>query len=77
MPLPRKVCNLIVYDRVELNAYDVRTKEIVFSGTASEVGIFLGVSHQRVRDALKKKYRLLKLYAIRTKSIKQDDTTES
>jgi DNA-directed RNA polymerase sigma subunit (sigma70/sigma32) len=77
MPLPRKVCNLIIYDRVELNAYDVRTKKIIFTGTASEVGIFLGVSHQRVRDALKKKYRLLKLYAIRTKSTKEHDATES
>jgi hypothetical protein len=72
MPLPRKLVNTHVFERVELNCYDVATRTIIFTGTSAEIANHLGTKTERVRDALKKKYRLLKKYAIRTKSTKVD-----
>lgn len=71
MPLPRNVTNCYVFERVELNVYDIDTKEIIFTGTSLEIANHLRVSVSRVRDALKRKGKLMRKYAIRTKSLKQ------
>lgn len=67
MPLSRKISLLTQDERIELDVWDVATKKIIFTGTSMEVGNYLGVQQVRVRDALKKKYKLLRKYAIRTK----------
>ncbi len=70
--MQRNVANLITFERVELNVWDVTTKKIIFTGTAQEAANELGTTSERVRDALKKRYRLFRKYAIRTKSTKPE-----
>lgn len=67
MPLSRNITLLEPGERIELDVWDVVTKKIVFTGTAREIGNAIGVQPERVRDALKRKYKLLRKYAIRTK----------
>lgn len=67
MPLPRKICLLAPDERIDLDVWDVATKKIIFTGTSAEIANNFGVQQSHVRDALKKKYKLLRKYAIRTK----------
>jgi hypothetical protein len=70
--MARNVTKLESYERVELNVWDIATKTIIFTGASQEVANKLGTTPAVVRDALKKKYRLFKKYAIRTKSTKSE-----
>ena len=52
---------------VDVNVYDVRTKEIVFSGSQMAAGRFLNVHQAYINVAVKRKSRVKKIYAIRLK----------
>lgn len=71
MPLPRNLTNCHVYERLELNVYDTTTKQVIFTGTASEVANKFKRKVCTVRNALKRKTLLCKKYAVRIKSTKQ------
>lgn len=59
------------FDSVEVNVYDIKTHEIVFSGNQGDVANLLGVTPQSLRFYLRTKCRFKKKYAIRIKGIKQ------
>lgn len=73
MSLPRKVTNPITYERTEYDVWDISTKTIIFTGTSNEIGIKFNTHRQNVRDAARQKFRLLKKYAIRIKSSKDEN----
>lgn len=58
------------FDSVEVNVYDIKTHEIVFSGNQGDAANFLGVTSQYLRYYLRKKVRFKKKYAIRIKGVK-------
>lgn len=68
MPLPRRVTNCHVYERVELNVYDTVTKQIIFTGTAMEIANKFKTTVSVAKYALISKAKYCKKYAIRTKS---------
>lgn len=71
MPLPRKLTHCYAFERVELNVYDITIKEIIFTGTSTEIANKFGWSAPRVRYARQSKKAIDKKYAIRIKSIKK------
>lgn len=72
MALPRRA-KTGLYDRVELNVYDIGTKQIVFTGTYLEVANKLGVHYSNVQYAMRNKSIVKKQFAIRIKSTKNEN----
>lgn len=72
MGLQRK-CHLgDIYEQVEVNVYDIFTKEIVFTGSQVAAGFFIGVGSRHILSAARSKSRIKKKYAVRIKSTKTE-----
>lgn len=71
MSLPRKVCNPIPFERVEINVWNTNTKEIIFTGTKQEIADFLKIPFATVHDTYRNKRVMRKTYALRIKSDKK------
>lgn len=61
---------LQIFDSVDVNVYDVNTKQIVFSGGQKKAANFLGVPRSRIASCLYRKDRIKDQFAIRIKSTK-------
>ena len=72
MALQRHAGTGDIFERVEINVFEIKTKEIIFTGDQRECADFLKTHPRRIKDALLKKYRLFKKYAIRYKSQKAE-----
>lgn len=54
-----------VPNECRINIYDIKTKEIVYTGNAEKVGYFLGIGGGHASSAAGKKSRVKKKYALR------------
>lgn len=54
-----------IYETVLINVFDLKTKEIVFTGAGREVANFIGTSQGNMRKYLRQKTRYKKKYALR------------
>lgn len=68
MALPKRALSGID-DRVDVNVFDIRTKQIVFSGNQCQAARYLAVHQANISQALRTKYRIKKNYVVRTKSV--------
>lgn len=77
MALPRqvKLSNSIngINESVPVNVYDIKTKEIVFSGSQCAAARFLNVPVSNLSSALIRKWNIKRQFAIRIKSTKTND----
>lgn len=73
MALPRRATVGGIYDRVELDVYDINTKQIIFTGTYLEIANKLGVLYGSVQYAKRNKTRIKNQYAIRIKKCKNEN----
>ena len=55
------------FERVEINVYDISTKQIIFTGGQCDAATFLNITLENVRSALKQKSKVKNKYAIRFK----------
>ena len=55
------------FEKVEVNVYDIQTKQIVFSGSQIDAAHFIGTSRQNVKQAVCRKSVIKKKYAVRYK----------
>lgn len=69
MPLPRRA-HTGHFETVDVNIYDIHTKEIVFTGGQSNAATFLNIQQGHLASALRQKSVVQKKYAIRIKSTK-------
>ena len=73
MPLPRKAKIDSLFEAVQVNVFDLATKEIVFTGGVCQVATFLNISQPSVQSYLKSKARFRKKYALRMAKVNNEN----
>jgi len=68
MGLPRRIQVGSIGEKVEVNVYNIHTKQIVFTGGQQEAADFLGIQIGHLRSGLITKHRIKKQFAVRLKS---------
>lgn len=65
MPLPRRTTARGAFEPVNVNVYDIQTKQIVFNGGQKLAAQFMGVPHAYMGYYLKSKAIVKKKYTVR------------
>jgi len=65
MSLPKKARSGDLFDKVLINVYDLKTKQIVFTGGQCQVASFLNISQSHIFNYIKTKSKFRKKYALR------------
>lgn len=65
MPLPKRARAGSAFDKVMINVFDINTKQIVCTGSYSEVAKFLNTTSKNISTYLKNNSKFKKRYALR------------